>query len=86
VQVRTQSTPREQEGIFSLLARFVVQIVFGFTNLAPIIAAIIMKNNTAAPPHIPATLNDAASPFNPTSSFSKTFCDPSAYVQVKSVK
>jgi hypothetical protein len=45
----------------------------GFTNLAPIIAAIIMKNNTATPPHIPATLNEVASPFNPTSSFSKTF-------------
>jgi hypothetical protein len=74
MQVRTQRTPRKQEGIFSFLARFAVQIVFGFTNLAPMIPAITMKNNTATPPHIPATVNDAASPFNPTSSFSKTFC------------
>jgi hypothetical protein len=59
---------------------------FGFTNLAPTIAAKTIKNNTVTPPHMPATVNEAASPLSPTSLFSKTLCEPSAYVQVNSVK
>ena len=49
----------------------------GLTNLAPTIAAINMKSATVKPPHMPANENEAASPFRPTSSFPKTFCEPS---------
>ena len=47
------------------------ELTLGFTNLAPSNAAITIKNSTADPPQIPATVNEAASPFKPTSSFPK---------------
>jgi len=53
--------------VSSLALPLTYDVAFGFTNLAPIIAAISIKNNTTNPPHIPASVNDAASPFKPTS-------------------
>jgi hypothetical protein len=49
------------------------EVVFGFTNLAPTIAARAIKTKTTAPPQIPAAVNEAPIPLNAISSFETTF-------------
>jgi hypothetical protein len=62
-----------------------IWVALGLTSLAPTMAATTIKNKTTTPPQIPAAVNEAANPFKPTSSFPKTFREPSAYLQVNSV-
>jgi len=46
---------KEDSASLCLSGKF-YDIAFGFTNLAPTIAAIRMKNKTTKPPHMPANM------------------------------